>query len=78
MTPMKRVYCEVKRLSMDRDMHIPRKIHVGVFHYDTIGDCKHQQKKPLVPSDYRIFELDWVARANELIWMVYNNTLYYN
>ena len=45
MTLMKSVYCEVKRLSRDRDMHIPHKIHIGVFHYDTTGDCKHQQKK---------------------------------
>ena len=51
MTPMKSVYCEVKRLSRDRDMHIPRKIHVGVFHYDTIGDYKHQQKKANGSSD---------------------------
>ena len=43
MTPMKSVYCEVKRLSQDiGDMH---KIHIGVFHYDTTGNCKYQQKK---------------------------------
>ena len=78
-TPMKSVYCEVKRLPRDRDMH---KIHIGVFHYDTTGDCKHQQKKkPLVPYDYRILAQEWGARANELNWMVDNNTLllvYYN
>ena len=45
MTPMKSVYREVKRLPRARDMHIPRKIRVGVIHYDAIGDCKHQQKK---------------------------------
>ena len=37
MTPMKSVYCEVKPLSRDIDMHIPHKIHIGVFHYHTTG-----------------------------------------
>ena len=41
MTPMKSVYCEVKRLSRNKEMRIPRKIHVGVFHYDATGVCKH-------------------------------------
>ena len=39
------------------------------------------RRKPLVPYDYRTFEQEWGARANELIWMVDNNTLllvYYN
>ena len=57
-------------------MHIPGNIHVGLFHYDTIGDCQHQQKKPLVPYDYRIFEQKCGARANELIWMSDKNTKY--
>ena len=39
------VYCEVKRLSLGRKMHIPHKIHVGVFHYDTTGGCKHHLKE---------------------------------
>ena len=36
MTLMKSVYYEVKRLSWDREIHIPRK-HVGMFQYDTTG-----------------------------------------
>ena len=38
-------------------------------------------RKQLVPYDYRTFEQEWGARANELILMVDNNTLllvYYN
>ena len=45
MTPIKSVYFEVNRLSRDRDMHIPHKMPTDVFHCDTTGHCKHQQKK---------------------------------
>ena len=45
LTLMKSVYCEAKCLSRDREIHIPGKIHVGVFHNGTTGHCKHHQKK---------------------------------
>ena len=47
MTPLKCVYCDVKRLSQDSEIYIPCEIHVGVFHNDTSGDCKHYQKKAI-------------------------------
>ena len=31
MTAMKSVYCEVKRLSRDREIHISCKMHIDVF-----------------------------------------------
>ena len=52
MTPMKCVYCDVKRLSQDSEIHIPCEIHVGVFHHDTSGDCKtSSEKKTLISGD---------------------------
>ena len=52
MTPMKSVHFDVKRTSQDSEIQLPCDIHVGVFHHDTTGDCKHHQKKnPLISGD---------------------------
>ena len=50
MSLMKSVSHEAKRLSRDREMHIPRKLHVDFFHNDTTGGCKHRQKKAIGPK----------------------------
>ena len=39
------VWFEVKLLSRDKVIHIPCKIHLCMFHYDTINDCKHHLKQ---------------------------------
>ena len=57
---IKSVHFDVKRLSRDREIHIPRKIHVGVFHNDTTGDCKHHQKKVTASMDCRLFNMKGV------------------
>ena len=58
MTTMKSVYFDVKRLLQDNEIHFPCEIHVGVFHNNTSGDCKHHQKKAI--------DLRW--RLNSWTW----------
>ena len=47
MDPKRIALFEVKLLSPDEGIHIPYKMHICMFHYDTTGDCKHQ---PMVPG----------------------------
>ena len=39
-----------------------------------LGTANINRRKPLIPYDYRILAQEWGAQANELIWIVDNNT----
>ena len=45
MDPKRNALFEVKLLSRDKVIHIHRKIHMLMFHYDAICDCKHRLTK---------------------------------
>ena len=50
MDPKRDALFEVKLLSCDKGVHIPYKIHIHIFHYDTTCDFKHHLKKA---NEYR-------------------------
>ena len=45
MDPKRVALFGVKLLSRNKGVHIPYKIHIHMFHYDTTCDFKHHLKK---------------------------------